>query len=231
VTKHSPFPLALCLALVVSACATTASSPTTSPATIVTTPEMATSVTAPSDEARAAESPSADAKKPAPNNSSSVLYARDGSVVATEAAGAQKAEVTPRVGVEAARELGDRSGTRVYMVELYQKALEDKTALVQQVQALEAELEHSRAACNDGDKVREGLRSQMDALMKERDQLRADTLDLAARLTTTQLRRLEAEKKLLEMQIEAQRREDADAMPRETIKPAPKTKKTPGEKP
>lgn len=208
------------LVLALGACATTASAPAS------ITPEA---------KVQAEEAAQGEASAPVPSGASKVLYARDGSVVSTEPAGAARSEVTradgARSGSEPARELGDRSGSRVYMLELYQKALEDRSALALQVQSLEAELDHARAACNDGDKVRDGLRTQMDALMKERDQLRAESLDLATRLTTTQLRRLEAEKKLLEMQIETQRREDAEIAPRESIKPPSKGKKPAGDKP
>jgi hypothetical protein len=218
--------LGACLALALGACA--AMTPTAA--------SIAPSATEHADEA--AHGP---ASASGSDGASNVLYARDGSVVSTEPAGAARSETgkadatrpetNPRNGGEPARDLGDHPGSRVYMLELYQKALEDKGALALQVQALEAELERARAACNDGDKVRDGLRSQMDALMKERDQLRAETLDLATRLTTTQLRRLEAEKKLLELQIDGQRRADADAAPRESIKPPSKSKKSPGDKP
>ena len=49
--------------------------------------------------------------------------------------------------------------------------------------------------------------------------------------TAAKFRRLEAEKKLLEMQIETQRREDAEIAPRESIKPPSKGKKPAGDKP
>src|SRR5207247_5708476 len=82
--------------------------------------------------------------RPAPDResastSASKLFARDGSLVAGEP-GAPT------------RDVGAHEGSRVYLLELYQKAVEEKDALGLEVVALRAELEREKHAGSDGAK-------------------------------------------------------------------------------
>ena len=129
-------------------------------------------------------------------SSTSNLYARDGSLVAADP-GAPT------------RDVGAHEGSRVYLLELYQKTVAEKDALGLEVVALRAELEREKHAGSDGVKSLDDVAAKLTAAAKERDALAAENLDLAARLTTAQILRLEAEKALLELQIEQRSRETA----------------------
>ena len=90
----------------------------------------------------------------------------------------------------------------MYILELYQQAIDEKEALKIEVQALSAALDKANDAIELGatrraelQKLTEGLRSDVTRLETEGD-------NLASRLTTAQIRRLEAEKLLLEAKIE-----------------------------
>jgi hypothetical protein len=103
------------------------------------------------------------------------VYARDGSVVASDGVVVQDAPV---------RAVGEREGSRTYLLELYQQALDAKDALALEVQALQAQSGKDRA--------------ERDALLAERDAARGKGDELA-----TKVKRLEAEKLLLEHMIAA----------------------------
>lgn len=138
-----------------------------------------------------------------PSTPPSKSYARDGSVVPAETAGSIHVESGPT------RDIGAHEGSRVYLLELYQKTVEEKDALGLEVQALHAELERDKRAGHEGAKSLDELASQLAAAVKDREALAAENLDLAARLTAAQILRLEAEKALLELQIDQRSRETA----------------------
>lgn len=151
----------------------------------------------------------------APPTSSSVapategtLYARDGTVVSGPTKGSARVEAEPK------RELGEGEGSRASLLELYTKAVENRNALSVEVDSLRATLEDERRAATIADEERAGLRAEIARLTTERDALKGETLDLAARLTTAQIARLEAQKALLELQIDARMREEAAASAR-----------------
>jgi hypothetical protein len=146
------------------------------------------------------------------STSTGKVYARDGSVVAAESAGTVHVDNAPT------RDVGVHEGSRVYLLELYQKTVEEKDALGLEVQALRAELERDKRAGNEGAKSLDDFASKLAAVVKDRDALTAENLDLAARLTTAQILRLEAEKSLLELQIDQHSRESAS---RASAKPKP----------
>ncbi len=94
---------------------------------------------------------------------------------------------------------------RLYILELYQEVLDQRDALELEIQALQADLEHAQqeiarlsSRANDGE-GRAGM------LEQELAGLRSENQDLTARLTTAQIRRLEAEKLLLETKIGIER--------------------------
>ncbi len=130
-----------------------------------------------------------------------VLYARDGSVVQS---GGQAS--TQRNGPAAERL--PQEGSRTFMLELYQKAIDEKEALALEIKNLEATLEKSRTELAASLKEKDELQKKHDALEAERTRLQEENFDLAGRLVTAQIRRLEAEKILLESKIEWQRLEE-----------------------
>lgn len=150
-------------------------------------------------------SASASTTPPAPAPSAGTLYARDGSVVSDGSKG------TGRVESEPMREIGEGEGSRASMLELYTKAVESRNALTVDVENLKAALEEERRAATTAAEERAALRTEIAQLTAERDALKGETLDLAARLTTAQIARLEAQKSLLEAQIDARMREEAAA--------------------
>ncbi|MBK7642485.1 MAG: hypothetical protein IPJ19_05465 [Planctomycetes bacterium] len=136
---------------------------------------------------------------PVPETSSPpVLYARDGSVVKTDG----RPSTTP-AGPAAERSL--QEGSRTFMLELYQRAIDEKEALALEIKNLEATLEKSRGELAASIKEKEELQKKHDELETERVRLQDENFDLAGRLVTAQIRRLESEKILLESKIEWQR--------------------------
>lgn len=128
-----------------------------------------------------------------------VLYARDGSVVSGAPAGGVVVTDQPQ------REMAGTQGTRTYLLELYQAAIEERDGLALEVTGLTAALEKSQAHARELEqKVLEldGLLSGRDARIEEQ---RLASLDLAGRLTTAQIRRLQAEKLLIEAKLDWRR--------------------------
>lgn len=136
-----------------------------------------------------------------------VLYARDGSPVRSAESGAVQTLPT-----SANRDLGaDEGGSRLYLLELYQEAIEQKEELAfensRQAQALDLALVRER-------ELEGRLRALEDENSTLRDsavQLEKTNIELAERLTTAQIRRLEAEKMLLEATLEWNRAMQADS--------------------
>lgn len=128
-----------------------------------------------------------------------VLYARDGSVVGANASALQNGPAAERTPQE---------GTRTYMLELYQKAIDEKEGLALEVKNLAATLDKSRGELAASIAARDELDKKYAALEAERARLQEENFDLAGRLVTAQIRRLESEKLLLESKIEWQRLEE-----------------------
>jgi hypothetical protein len=134
-----------------------------------------------------------------------VLYSRDGKPILDGApiAGGQDAKPL--------RAIGEGEGGRASLLELYTKAVANRSSLAEEVAALRATLDGERKSAAEGSDERTALREELAKVSRERDALKAETLDLAARLTTAQIARLEAQKALLELQIDARLREEATA--------------------
>ncbi len=111
---------------------------------------------------------------------------------------------TPQVG-SATHGVQPTESGRLYILELYQQVLDQRDALELEVSSLLTELEksHTRIGLVEGDQ--ETLGRRVADLERENAELRAENRDLAGRLTTAQIRRLEAEKILLESKIEWQK--------------------------
>jgi hypothetical protein len=125
------------------------------------------------------------------------LLSRDGGVVAGPGAGTTDV-TSPRHGVQTSDE------GRMYIVELYQKALDERDSLRVEVDGLMAVLGQTQeeAAALSAELERE--RAEVARLRVEIQSVSGENVELAARLATAQLRRLEAEKLLLEERLHAQ---------------------------
>lgn len=138
----------------------------------------------------------------AATNTNPVLYARDGSIVVEgqSPSGAAAERLGP-----ARRDLAPGDGGRMYLLELYQNVIEERDGLAREVTSLQADLEQARLARGAAQEEAEGLRQRLAEIEASNAALLAENLDLAARLTTAQIRRLQAEKLLLEQRIAAER--------------------------
>ena len=154
----------------------------------VSTPELE-----PPAESRASQAP----QTAPPAAAQPVLYARDGTPVAASG----PTVVQDPAGAQAGRELAGNQGGRMYILELYQGVIEERDTLALEVAALEAELERLRQSLGAADERVVALERQAAAAAEENQRLRQENVDLAGRLTTAQIRRLQAEKILLELRL------------------------------
>jgi hypothetical protein len=129
-----------------------------------------------------------------------VLYGRDGRPVGippqSESAGVELA-----TGAPAGMQPGE-SG-RMHILELYQRAIEEREQLQGEVQALLRDLEQQRVSTAHEQRRASELEAKLAALELERARVVEENIDLAGRLTTAQIRRLQAEKLLLEHKLGA----------------------------
>ena len=123
----------------------------------------------------------------------SKLYARDGSVVGD---GAQQDSGT------APRELAPSEGGRMYILELYQKAIDQRDALESELGDMRAELDLAREAFGKSDNDLLAAEAKIAQITGENRRLLDENVELAARLTTAQIRRLQVEKLLLETRLD-----------------------------
>jgi hypothetical protein len=124
------------------------------------------------------------------------LYGFDGSPVQSHGPGS----VTANPDLGHAVQPGD--GSRLYLLELYQQAMDSNDALAREVTNLNAAIEVTEARNTELIAERDDVRAKLATLTEERAHAEAQNLELAGRLTTAQIRRLEAEKLLLEATIE-----------------------------
>jgi len=146
--------------------------------------------------------PSASQPKGLPSSGSQPLmptedsiYAWDGGVVDAPKPGSVE-EGSPSHDVQ------PTEGGRMYILELYQEAIDERDALQLEVTALNASLEHAQNSIDDYVKRLARSDAIAGSMTNERDRLRQENADLAARVVTAQIRRLEAEKLLLESKLE-----------------------------
>lgn len=96
----------------------------------------------------------------------------------------------------------DGSGGRMYLLELYQQALERAESLEREVIGLTTTLDATYNELDASQAEVHRLNGRAEQLAADVEHLRKENLDLGARLATAQIRRLEAEKMLLEAKIE-----------------------------
>ncbi|MCC6406158.1 MAG: hypothetical protein IT453_03255 [Planctomycetes bacterium] len=116
-----------------------------------------------------------------------VLYGRDGKPVGAAPRGAVAEQ--------------DQAGGRMTLLELYQKSCEERDALLAELELVRADLERTQTALLDAQQRIAGYETSSTSELQSLDALRAENLDLAARLATAHIRRMEAEKTLLELRI------------------------------
>lgn len=153
--------------------------------------------------------------------SGSVLYARDGSPIAATGPGGPSTVGNPGGGALGAHQPGDETGGRMYILELYQRVIEERDTLAHELSALNAELDHTRKTLTAADRRIAELESSVTAVEADKRALIDQNLDLAGRLTTAQIRRLQAEKILLQKNL-AELREDGEGT-RANVEQAPVT--------
>jgi chromosome segregation ATPase len=129
-----------------------------------------------------------------------VLYARDGSVIG----GPGKGTLTVDDG-SANREVGVDSGSRMYLLERFQETVEENESLQFEIQGLAAALDQAEARAAELEKELSELQTLHLEETTRTKKLEADNLALAEHLTTAQIRRLQAEKLLIEAKIDWQR--------------------------
>ena len=121
---------------------------------------------------------------------------------------------------------------RTHIIELYQQVLEERDVLAHEVEELRANLAETDLALDAKTKAVEELSGRVAALEEAHRTLLADNQSIAARLVQAQIRRLEAEKLLLETRIESERakaEESARAAAAQTRPVKPKAASRPGE--
>jgi hypothetical protein len=136
--------------------------------------------------------------------SSEPLRSWDGGVVDAPVGGS----VTENAGT--GRDLGPSQTGRMRIIELYQAVLDERDALADEVATLSAALEKAHELLDRSEANGLSLANRVATMQVETEQLMGESRDLAARLTTAQIRRLEAEKMLLEARIEWHRQQEAN---------------------
>ncbi|MEL6428763.1 MAG: hypothetical protein AAFU73_00400 [Planctomycetota bacterium] len=147
----------------------------------------------------------------APGAPAPTLYGRDGSPVAAAAPGAVVTTQKP-IGPGVA---SDPGGSRSLMLDKYAEAVEQRDELRKENEGLQAALELAEGRARELDGQLGALQTAFDALGHEKKNGDAKVVDLAARLATAQIARLEAERALLEATLEWRRMSAANNAPLE----------------
>jgi hypothetical protein len=144
------------------------------------------------------------------------LLGWDGGVVDGAPSGSVSAEGQPAHGLEPS------PAGRMHIIELYQRVLDERDSLAGEVETLARTLEETQGTLAAERARSADLETRLAALEASHQSTLGDNRELAARLATAQIRRLEAEKLLLETKLEGLRARAAqEAAPAET-KPAEK---------
>lgn len=126
--------------------------------------------------------------------SSSALYSRDGGVVSAPAPGELRASTA------SGAPLSGGEDSRMRIIELYQQVLDERDALRREVGDLRALLEKHQAMLTELDAQLLSEKRGAEAQRAELERSASEARELADRLATAQIRRLELEHQLLELQ-------------------------------
>ena len=146
------------------------------------------------------------------------LYAWDGGVVD----GAPQGQVTTEEGTP--RGVETPPAGRAHIIELYQQVLDERDALAEELENLRLVLQRTTQALDAKARESDDLAARLAAIEAAHKELMDDNQSIAARLVQAQIRRLEAEKLLLENHIEIERakaEEAARAQGRSRIRSSP----------
>lgn len=149
--------------------------------------------------------PMAEGAPPPDSPSHPPLYAWDGGVVD----GAPQGRVIQQDGTP--RGVETPPAGRMHIIELYQQVLDERDALAQEVDNLRRSLEETSLALEARTKAADELAARVAALDEAHRALMSENQSIAARLVQAQIRRLEAEKLLLETRIETERAKAEEA--------------------
>ncbi len=148
----------------------------------------------------AAQMPATTSSPMAPRSASEPrLYARDGSIVNAQSPGT--VAMTPSTGQSAAVD----DGSRWTLLEQYQATIQENESLEFELEALTRALEQSEARETGLATEITGLEAKIAGLGQRVEVLEGHNLELASRLTTAQIRRLQSEKLLLEAKLDWKR--------------------------
>lgn len=103
------------------------------------------------------------------------------------------------------RALEDSGGSRLVLLELYNQAVQERDSYLLEIEAQNRHLELAAGERAELERRIAELQDAYDALGAEKRALEDQNQDLATRLATAQVRRLEAEKARLELMIEQER--------------------------
>lgn len=130
--------------------------------------------------------------------SNGVLYARDGSPVGQAPAGVATAtEPLPRGLHE------EPPGSRIQLLDLYQEAIDNRDELLLELELRDQLQMQSNARVKELEAQLEARQKSLDEALAKQEELTLQNFELADRLATATVLRLEAEKKYLESAIAA----------------------------
>jgi hypothetical protein len=160
--------------------------------------------TAAPGETSGGENPSEPVPVEDPAKQAAPLYSWDGGVVDGAPQGVSQTEEAPR-GIE------QPAPGRTHIIELYQQVLDERDGLAEEVELLRKSLEQTTLALEEETRKSADLFARVSALEVGHRELMEDNQAIAARLVQAQIRRLEAEKLLLETRIEVERAKAEEA--------------------
>lgn len=144
----------------------------------------------------------AQTTRPAAASNEPPLLGWNGGVVQPQSQGTVMTQDEPL------RSLEPSQAGRMHIIELYSQVLDERDALLEEVALLQKALTETRGRLDAGNKDANGLEAELERLRADTERLRLENEDLMARLTTAQIRRLEAEKILLQSRIEWYRKQE-----------------------
>ncbi|MEO2094136.1 MAG: hypothetical protein ABGY71_08735, partial [bacterium] len=124
------------------------------------------------------------------------LYARDGTPVSPQEVG------TIEVASQSGRAFDTEEGSRWTLLEKYQEAVAARDNYEIEVEALGMALDQAALAATSARQAKAELLRQVSDLQQRVVALEGENIELAGRLTTAQVRRLQSEKLLLEAKLD-----------------------------